>query len=77
MLEIAIGVEVETNQNRDDLRIGHHALSSAAFRSLVRRRKGVFCHLYFKFIAKIVGYTENFSNFTFGNHDTVFIVWYL
>lgn len=41
MLEVAIGVEVETDQNRDDLRIGHHALSSA-FGSVWRRLKSVF-----------------------------------
>ena len=76
MLEVAVGVEVEADQNRDDLRIGHYALS-AAFRGVRRVRKGVFCHLDFKFLAKIIGNTENFSNFTLGNHDTVFIVWYL
>lgn len=31
MLEVAVGVEVEADQNRDDLRIRHYALS-AAFR---------------------------------------------
>ena len=31
MLEVTVGVEVEADQNRDDLRIGHYALS-AAFR---------------------------------------------
>ena len=67
---------MEADQNRDDLRVGHHALS-AAFRSVRRVRKSVFCHLDFKFFAKIIGNTENFSNFTLGNHDTVFIVWYL
>ena len=74
MLEVAVGVEVETDQDRYDLRIGHHALS-AAFRCIRRRGKGVFRHLYFKFFAKIIGNTENFSNFTLGNHDIVFIVW--
>ena len=73
MLEVAVGVEVEADQNSDDLRIGHHALS-AAFRCIRRRGKGVFRHLYFKFFAKTIGNTENFSNFTLGNHDTVFIV---
>ena len=72
MLEVAIGVEVETDQNRDDLRVGHHALSSA-FGSVWRRLKSVFFHFHFKFFAEIVGDTENFSNVTFGNHDTVFI----
>ena len=76
MLEVAVGVEVEADQNRDDLRIRHYALS-AAFRGVRRGRKGVFCHLDFKFLAKIIRNTENFSNFTLGNHDTVFIVWYL
>ena len=76
MLEVAVGIEVEAYQNRDDLRIGHHAFS-AAFWGARGDRKGVFRHLYFKFFAKIVGNTENFSNFTLGNHDTVFIVWYL
>ena len=75
MLEVAVGIEVETYQDRDDLRVGHHALS-AAFRSLGRRRKGLFRHLHFKFFAEIIGNTENLSNFTLGNHDTVFIVWY-
>ena len=51
MLEVAVGVEVEADQNRDDLRIGHYALS-AAFRCGGRRRKYVFCHLDFKFLAK-------------------------
>ena len=76
MLEVAVGVEVEADQNRDDLRVGHHALP-AAFRCGGRRRKYVFRHLDFKFLAKIIGNTENFSNFTLGNHDTVFIVWNL
>ena len=44
MLEVAVGVEVEADQNRDDLRVGHHALP-AAFRGVRRGRKGVFCHL--------------------------------
>ena len=71
MLEVAVGVEVETDQDRDDLRVGHYALP-AAFRSVGRKRKGVFRHLGFKFLAEIVGDTENFSNFTLGNHDTVY-----
>ena len=45
MLEVAICVEVEADQDRDDLRVGHHALP-AAFRSLGRRRKGVFRRLH-------------------------------
>ena len=76
MLEVAVGIEVEAYQDCDDLRVGHHALS-AAFRRLGRRREGVFRHLHFKFFAKIVGDTENLSNFTLGKHDTVFIVWNL
>lgn len=68
MLEVAECVEVETDQYRDDLRIRHHALP-ATFWGICRGRKGVFRHLDFKFFAKIVSYTENFSNFTFGNHD--------
>ena len=76
MLEVAVGVEVETDQDRHDLRIGHHALS-AAFRGIRRRGNGVPRHLYFKFFAKIIGNTENFSNFTLGNHDMYFKVWYL
>ena len=73
MLEVAVGVEVEADQNSDDLRVGHHALSSA-FRSLGRIRKRVFRHLHFKFFAKIIGNTENFSNFTLGYHDMYFKV---
>ena len=42
MLEVAVGVEVEADQNRDDLRVGHHALP-APFRGVRRGRKGVFC----------------------------------
>ena len=76
MLEVAVGVEVETYQDRDDLGVGHHALP-AAFRGVRRGRKGVFRHLDFKFFAKNIGNTENFSNFALGNHDTVFIVCYL
>ena len=76
MFEIAVCVEMETDQDRDDLRVGHHALS-APFWSVGRRRKGVFSHLDFKFFAEIIGNTENFSNFILGNHDTVFIVSYL
>ena len=76
MLEVAVGVEVKADQNRDDLRVGHHTLP-AAFRGVRRGRKGVFCHLDFKFFAKIIRNTENFSNFTLGNHDIVFIVCHL
>ena len=76
MLEVAVGVEVEAYQNRDDLRVGHHALP-APFRGVRSGRKGVFCHLDFKFSAKIIRNTENFSNFTLGNHDIVFIVYHL
>ena len=73
MLEVAVSIEVETDQNRHDLRVGHHALP-AAFRSLRRSLQDVFRHLDFKFFAKIIGNTENFSNFTLGNHDTCFKV---
>ena len=73
MLEIAVGVEVEAYQNSDDLGIGHHAFP-ATFGSVGCGLDGMFCHLNFKFFAKIVGNTENLSNFTLGNHDTVFIV---
>ena len=76
MLEVAVGIEVETDQNRYDLRIGHHALSSP-FWSVSMGRKRVFCHLSFKFLAEIIGNTKNFSNFTLGNHDMYFKVWYL
>lgn len=63
MLKIAVGVEVKTDQNRNDLRIGHHALSSVS--GCIRRcRKGIFRHLNLEFFAKIIGNTENFSNFT-------------
>lgn len=75
MLEVAVGIEVEADQNRDDLRIRHHALP-AAFWGPGKRRDGVFRHLDFKFFAKIIGNTDNFSNFTLGNHDTAFIVRY-
>ena len=64
MLEVAIRVEVEADQDSDDLRVGHHALP-AAFRSVGRRRKGVFSHLDFKFLAEIIGDTENFSRYVF------------
>ena len=74
MFEVAVGVEVEADQNRDDLRIGHHPLS-AAFGSIGSRCKGVFRHLDFKFFAEIIGDTENFSNFILGNHDMYFKVW--
>ena len=68
MLEIAVGVEVEADQDRDDLRVGHHAFSTA-FRRIRGGRKGIFCHLQLKFFAKIIRSTENFSNFTFGSPD--------
>lgn len=41
MLEVAVGVEVEADQNRDDLRVGYHALPEP-FRGVRRGRKGVF-----------------------------------
>ena len=71
MLEVSVCVEVEADQDCDDLGIGHHALP-APFRSIRSRRKRFFSRLHFKFFAKIVGDTENFSNFTLGNHDIHF-----
>lgn len=76
MLEVAVGVEVETDQDRDDFRVGHHALPSA-FRGIGGGRKSNFCHLGFKFFAEIVCNTENLSNFTFGNHDMYFKIYHL
>ena len=76
VLEVSVRIEVETDQNRDDFGIRHHALSFP-FWSVSCGRKGVFCHLNLKFLAEIIGNTKNFCNFTFGNHDIVFIVWYL
>ena len=73
MLEITVCVEVESDQNSYDLGIRHHAFSTA-FGSVDSGPKGIFCHLNFKFFAKIVGNTENFSNLTLGNHDIAFIV---
>ena len=76
VLEVSVRIEVEADQDCDDLGIRHHALS-APLRSISGTRKCVFCHLDLKFLAEIVRDTKNFSNFTLGNHDTVFIVWYL
>lgn len=53
MLEVAVGIEVEANQDCDDFGIGHHALS-AAFWGVRRGRKSVFCRLNLKFLAEIV-----------------------
>ncbi len=58
MLEISIGIEVETDQYGDYFCIRHHAFATP-FRSLRCRWQTVFCHLDFKFFAKIIGNTEN------------------
>ena len=73
MLEVPVGVEVKTDQDSDDLRIRHHTFSAASGRT-GRGRNSLFCHFFFKFLAKIIGNTKNFCNFTFGNHDIVVIV---
>ncbi|MDE5554821.1 MAG: hypothetical protein K2J10_06525, partial [Muribaculaceae bacterium] len=59
-------------QDGYDLGIGHHPFS-ASLGCARRGDKGIFCHLFFKFLAKIIRNTENLSNFTLGNHDEVFI----
>jgi len=68
VLEVPVGIEVETNQYCNNLGIGHHALATAFWcvRSGLER---VFCHLGLKFFAEIVCDTKYFSNFTLGNHD--------
>lgn len=76
MLEISICIEVETDQYGDYFCIRHHAFATP-FRSLRCRWQTVFRHLDIKFLAKIIGNTENFSNFILGYHDMVFKVWYL
>ena len=73
VFEVSVRIEVEADQDCDDLGIRHHALS-APLRSISGTRKCVFCHLDLKFLAEIVRDTKNFSNFTLGNHDTVFTV---
>ena len=76
VLEVSVRIEVEADQDCDDLGIRHHALS-APFRGISGARKCVFCHLELKFLAEIVRNTKNFSNFTLGIHDAVFIAWLL
>jgi len=76
VLEVPVGIEVETDQYCNDLGIGHHALATA-FWCVRSGLECIFCHLGLKFFAEIVCNTKYFSNFTFGNHDIQFIVWYL
>lgn len=51
MLEIAAGIDVETDQNRNDLRIRHHALPSA-FGGITVGLESPFLHLNFNFLSQ-------------------------
>ena len=42
MLEVAVGVEVETDQDRYDLRIGHHALFGGVSLHPQKRKRAFF-----------------------------------
>jgi hypothetical protein len=61
MFEVAIGVEVETDEDGHYLAVGHLALSPTMFLSVVGKRD--FFNLMIIFLAKIVCNTENFTNF--------------
>lgn len=51
MLEIAVGIEVETNQNRNDLRVRHHVFPSA-LEGITVGLESPFRHLNFKFLSQ-------------------------
>ena len=57
----------------DDLGVRHHAFPASPC-GTVLSRKCVFFNFLIKFFAEIIRNTKNFTNFVFGNHDSVFIV---
>ena len=73
VLEVAVCVEVEAYQDGDDLGVRHHAFPPSPC-GTVLSRKCVFFNFLIKFFAEIIRNTKNFTNFVFGNHDSVFIV---
>ena len=71
MLEVAEGVVVEADEDRDDFRVRHLALAAAFPRSWARL-DGVLGDFMLEFLAEVICNTEYFGNFVFGNHGTCF-----
>ena len=61
MLEVAIGVEMEADENLHDLTVGHLPLAPPVLFPV--GTEGVFFDTCIKFFAKIICDTENFINF--------------
>jgi hypothetical protein len=61
VLEVAIGVEMEADENRHNLTVGHLTLAVPMLLSV--GAEGVFFDTCIKFFAKIICDTENFINF--------------
>ena len=61
MLEVAIGIEVEADEDGHNLAVRHLAFTPAMLLSVAGKRE--FFNLIVIFLAKIVCNTENFTNF--------------
>ena len=68
MLEVAVGVEVETDEDCDDLGVRHHTLATAflGYQALIEQR---FLPSLHQILCRNHRQYKNFSNFTLGDHD--------
>ncbi len=71
MLEVAVGVEVETDEVCDDLGVRHHTLAYACdgvfgYQALIEQR---FLPSLHQILCRNHRQYKNFSNFTLGDHD--------
>jgi hypothetical protein len=68
VFECFVSSEVETDEDRDDLRIGHFARPVPVFHGYGELSSLVICDLGLKFFAKIIDFTENICNFVLVVH---------
>ena len=72
VLEIVECAEMEHNQNRHNLAVGHAGSTTAASLPVGGQKRHIF-NLLIKFLTKFIRSTENFCNFVVDNHEYILL----
>ena len=76
VLEIVECAEMEHNQNRHNLAVGHTGSTPAASLPVGGQKRHIF-NLLIKFLTKFIRSTENFCNFVVGNHELILLFYFI